>query len=108
MRSVSTTRHISTSCCQSRLLRAKRETSWAATAPTLPRQTPGHQGPEAPRGGPAGGRAAEILVDDLDLRPAQLDEPVAHRILQGLALAVVQDLVCRGLAHVEHRLPRPM
>src|SRR5713226_6735485 len=27
------------SCCQSRLLRAKRETSRAATAPTLPRQT---------------------------------------------------------------------
>jgi hypothetical protein len=37
--SVSTTRHISTNCCQSRLLRAKRETSRAATAPTLPRQT---------------------------------------------------------------------
>src|SRR5216684_8269048 len=29
----------SMSCCQSRLLRAKRETSRAATAPTLPRQT---------------------------------------------------------------------
>ncbi len=37
--SVSTTRHISTSCCQSRLFRAKRETSRAATAPTVPRQT---------------------------------------------------------------------
>src|ERR1700693_5874450 len=34
-----TPRHISISCCQSRLLRAKRETSRAATAPTLPRQT---------------------------------------------------------------------
>lgn len=34
-----TTRHISISCCQSRLLRAKRETSRAQTAPTLPRQT---------------------------------------------------------------------
>src|SRR5262249_39398195 len=33
------TRHISISCCQSRLLRANRETSRAATAPTLPRQT---------------------------------------------------------------------
>src|SRR4051794_22429588 len=63
---------------------------------------------EARTCGSAGGRAAEILVDDLDLRPAKLDEPVAHRILQGLALAVVQDLVRRGLAHVEHRLPRPM
>src|ERR1700757_2957255 len=36
---VSTTRHISISCCQSRLLRAKRETSRAHTAPTLPRHT---------------------------------------------------------------------
>lgn len=36
---VSTTRQTSTSCCHSRLLRAKRETSRAATAPTLPRQT---------------------------------------------------------------------
>ena len=39
IRRVSTTRHISTSCCQSRLLRAKRDTSRAATAPTLPKQT---------------------------------------------------------------------
>src|SRR5262249_60231177 len=31
--------HISISCCQSRLLRAKRETSRAVTAPTLPRHT---------------------------------------------------------------------
>ena len=31
---MSTTRHISISCCQSRLLRAKRETSRAQTAPT--------------------------------------------------------------------------
>jgi hypothetical protein len=34
---VSTTWHISISCCQSRLLRAKRETSRAATAPGTPR-----------------------------------------------------------------------
>lgn len=36
---LSTTRHISIDCCQSRLLRAKRETSRVHTAPTLPRQT---------------------------------------------------------------------
>src|SRR3954465_318505 len=98
MRSVSTTRHISTSCCQSRLLRAKRDTSRAATAPTLPRQTsatmrskPARVVPQAlkpgPRG-PAGRRAAEVLVDDLDLRPAKLGQPLAHRVLQNLALAV--------------------
>jgi hypothetical protein len=33
---LSTTRHTSTDCCHSRLLRANRETSRAATAPTLP------------------------------------------------------------------------
>ena len=38
-KTVSTTRHISISCCQSRLLRANRGTSRAATAPTLPKQT---------------------------------------------------------------------
>lgn len=36
---VSTIRQTSINCCHSRLLRAKRETSRAATAPTLPRQT---------------------------------------------------------------------
>ena len=32
-------KHTSTNCCHSRLLRAKRDTSRAATAPTLPKQT---------------------------------------------------------------------
>src|SRR5215467_8123032 len=36
---VSTTRHTSINCCHSRLFRANRETSRAATAPTWPKQT---------------------------------------------------------------------
>src|SRR5215471_14392488 len=36
---VSTTRHTSTNCCHSRLFRANRDTSRAATAPTLPIHT---------------------------------------------------------------------
>src|SRR3954463_11541143 len=102
MRSVSTTRHISTSCCQSRLLRAKRETSRAATAPTLPRQTsatmrsnparavPLAAGPLTPGAGvPAGASDAEPLLIAPDRRPAELREPVAHSVLEPLALAVV-------------------
>ena len=58
--------------------------------------------------GPAGGRAAEVLVDDLDLRPAELRETVAHGVLEPLALAVVLDLISRGLTDVEHRLAGPV
>src|SRR3954447_7751623 len=107
MRSVSTTRHISTIGCQSRRLRAKRETSRAATAPTLPRQTSATMRSNPARG-PAGGRAAEVLVDDLDLRPAELREPVAHGVLEPLALAVVLNLMSGGLTDVEHRLAGPV
>src|SRR6516225_2612992 len=53
-------------------------------------------------------RTAQIVVHRFDLGPAQRREPLAHRILQGPALAVVQDLVRRGLPYVEHRLPAQM
>src|SRR4029453_11650378 len=66
---VSTTRHISISCCQSRLLRAKRDTSRAATAPTLPRQTSATIRSKPARATPpAAGRAGLAHVDD---RPAR-------------------------------------
>ena len=51
----------------------------------------------------AGGRATEIVVDDLDLRPAESHQALAHRVLQRPALAVVQDLMARRLTHVEDR-----
>ena len=59
------TRHISTSCCQSRLFLAKRETSRAATAPTLPRQTSATmRSNPAPATAPAAERPRSS--DDLD------------------------------------------
>src|SRR4051794_6590581 len=58
--------------------------------------------------GPAGGRAAEVLVDDLDLRPAELRKTVAHGVLEPPALAVVLNLMSGGLTDVEHRLAGPV
>src|ERR1700689_689186 len=104
MSNVSTTRHISTSCCQSRLLRAKRETSRAATAPTLPRQT---SAPIRSTPARAAGPAAEIPRSSSitsNLRPAQYGQPLAHRVLQTTTLAIVQDLVQRRLPNIEYRL----
>jgi hypothetical protein len=53
-----------------------------------------------------GGRTPEILVDDFDLTPAHLHQPLLHRILQLLALQVVADLVGRGLTNVHNGLAR--
>src|SRR3954471_5831849 len=58
--------------------------------------------------GSAGGRAAEVLVDDLDLRPAELRKTVAHGVLEPLALAVVLNLMSGGLTDVKHRLAGPV
>jgi hypothetical protein len=96
MSNVSTTRHISTSCCQSRLLRAKRETSRAATAPTLSRHTFATMRSEAGAQGSTRSRTPEVLVDYLDLRPTELRETIAHGVLQPLALAIVLHLMNRG------------
>src|SRR5215211_8250519 len=100
------------SCCQSLLLRAKRETSRAQTAPTLPRQTSATIRSKPARCTlPAAERprsSSEILVDDLDLRPAEHCQAIAHGVLQGAALTVVQNLMRRGLAHVEQRLALQM
>ncbi len=53
-------------------------------------------------------RTAKIVVDRLDAGPAERRQPVAHRILQGAALAVVQHLMGRGLPHIEDRLALQM
>src|ERR1700687_1801409 len=124
---VSTTRHISMSCCQSRLLRAKRETSRAATAPTLPRQTsatirskparatpPPAQPATANNSTKPGARAAarrrapEIVIDRFDARPAQRRQTIAHRILQGAALAIVENLMGGGTPYIQDRLALQM
>ena len=52
----------------------------------------------------AGRRAAEIVVDGLDPRKAQPQKPVAHRVLQRAALAVVQNLMHGRLTNVQDRL----
>ena len=56
----------------------------------------------------AGRRAAEIVVDHFDLGETQRRQPIPHGVLQRPALAVVQHLVRRGLAHVEDRLALQM
>src|SRR5262249_1399636 len=50
----------------------------------------------------------EIVVDHFDLRPAQRHQAIPHGILQRAALAVVQNLMSRRLAHIEQRLALQM
>jgi hypothetical protein len=61
---------------------------------------------EAGAGHAARGGAPEVVVHDLDLRPAERREPVAHGVLQRAAFRVVQDLVRGGLPHVHDRPAR--
>ena len=53
-------------------------------------------------------RAAKIIVDDLDLGPAERRQTIPHGILQRAALAVVQHLMGRRLADIEQRLALQM
>jgi hypothetical protein len=46
----------------------------------------------------ASGGAAEIVIDDLDLGPAESRQTLAHGVLQRPALAIMQDLMPRGFA----------
>ena len=67
-----------------------------------------HHALEARAGDGARGGPAQVLVDDLDLREAESLQPPRHGVLQGAALAVVHDLVGRGLPDIEHRLAAQM
>ena len=49
----------------------------------------------------AGGGAAKIVIDNLDLRPAKRRQAVPHGVLQSAALTVVQHLMGRGLPHIK-------
>src|SRR3984893_15354771 len=49
-------------------------------------------------------RALEIVVDRIDARPAQRRQTIAHRILQGAALAIVKHLMGGGLPDIQDRL----
>lgn len=48
---------------------------------------------EACASDPASRRTSEIIINDFDARPAQRRQAVTHRILQGPAFAIVQNLM---------------
>ena len=56
----------------------------------------------------AGRRAAEIVIDRFDARPSQRRQAIAHRILQGAALAIVQNLMSGRLPHIQDCLALQM
>src|SRR5271166_1219171 len=58
--------------------------------------------------GHRGRRAAKIVIDDLDLAPAELAEPIPHGVLQQAAFLIVHHLVSRGLPNIEDRLAGKM
>src|ERR1700680_2321884 len=53
-------------------------------------------------------RAPEIVIDRFDARPAQRRQTIAHRILQGAALAIVENLMGGGLPYIQDRLALQM
>src|SRR5882724_3681494 len=69
-----------------------------------------NRGQEALEAGPVGAaaRAAEVLVDDLDRRPAELTSAVGKGILPAPALPVVNELVRRRLADIDIGTARKM
>jgi hypothetical protein len=77
------------SCCQSRLLRARPRHLQCCDRAALAQADLGHHALEAGPGHPARGRAAEIIVDRLDLGPAERQKPIPHGVLQSTALTVV-------------------
>ena len=50
--------------------------------------------------------SSEIVINGVDVRPAQRHEAIAHGVLQGAALPVVQDLVGRRLPYITGRTSR--
>ena len=68
----------------------------------------GHHAVEAGTGDRASRGPAQVLVHDLDLREAEGLEPTRHGVLQRATLAVVHDLVGRGLPDIENRLAAQM
>ena len=52
----------------------------------------------------AGGGPAQVLVDDADLLPSEIPNPLRHGILQTAAFLVMRHLERRGLADVQDRL----
>src|SRR5258708_14803467 len=67
----------------------------------------GHHSIKAGARDAAGRRAPEIVIDRFDARPAQRRQTIAHRILQGAALAIVENLM-GGLPYIQDRLSLQM
>jgi hypothetical protein len=88
------TEHSSSSWCQSRLLRARREASRLSTSPALPRPDLGDQALEALAFDAGRTRLAEVVVDHGDAlaRPAEACGRSHQAILQRRALLVLGDL----------------
>jgi len=56
----------------------------------------------------AAARPTEIIIDDLDLGPAELRGAIGEPVLAPLALLVVQELIGRRLADVDEGASREM
>src|SRR4051794_39430813 len=67
-----------------------------------------HQQALEPRSCDAAAGAAEIVIDNDDLGPAELAGAVGEAVLPASALVIVQQLVGCGLAHVDVGLARQM
>src|SRR5215467_4131293 len=85
MMSVSTTPQNSSSVCQSRPLRARRDASIARTAPTRPSQIAANSLSKPGAGCPTVPCAAEIIVNYLDLAPPELASALDKCVLTALA-----------------------
>src|SRR5215475_9494677 len=85
MMSVSTTPQNSSSVCQSRPLRARRDASIARTAPTRPSQIAANSLSKPGAGCPTVPCAAEIIVNYLDLAPPEPASALDKCVLTALA-----------------------
>src|SRR5215471_15468173 len=97
--SVPTNPQNSISVCQSRPLRARRDASIASTA------IADHcEQPLEARTCDAAARAAEVVVDDIDVAPAKLLGSIDEAILAPPALMIVRELVRGRLPDVDARV----
>src|SRR5208337_3269403 len=97
----------SRSVCQSRPLRARREAPRAKTAPASPLQIPTSRRSKPGRAVPPP-PAAEIVVDDNHVLPAEVAGAGRQRVLASSALRIVQELIHAGLPHIDIGAARQM
>ena len=93
--------------CQSRPLRARRDASTDMTAPTRPSQIAASSLSKPGRLTPPAG-STQVVVDDLDVVPAQQSRSLGKAVLSTLALQIVGDLLGCRLADVYDGAARKM